>query len=166
MREFAFTESIGIDAAAETVWAALQDIEAWWPASNPEHESPELLDAPPIAVGSRMRIRERVAGVPGEALGVITALQPGREVTWAAKHAHYRWLLHTVTVGEGVTWRVEPGARTEALSRRRWGARFPPTRVGTVLGWAFEHLLDGISKDRRRHARAELDYLKRVIESS
>jgi uncharacterized protein YndB with AHSA1/START domain len=38
-----FTESIRVDAIPARVWAALLDIERWWPPSHPEHESIERL---------------------------------------------------------------------------------------------------------------------------
>ena len=41
---FEFTESVVIAAPLPEVWEVLQDLENWWPASNPEHESIERLD--------------------------------------------------------------------------------------------------------------------------
>jgi len=162
---FAFTETIQINAPSETVWNTLQDIETWWPPSNPEHDSIERLDGRGNGVGARLRIREKVAGIPGEATGVITHLTPGTEVTWHANSARYRLLGATVTISEGVTWRVEADRDPERcrLSAHVW-ANIPQPHLGPVLAWAFEHLLNSIAKDRR-HARGELDYLKRTIES-
>jgi hypothetical protein len=160
---FAFIETISIDAPAETVWNVLQDIEQWWPPSNPEHHSIERLDDRGIEVGARIRIREKVAGIPGEAIGVITNLTPGTEVSWEADEARYRWLGATFTLSEGVTWRVErDGDDACRLSAHVW-AKFPRSPVGWIISWTFVHVLDGIAKDRR-HARAELEYLKNAIE--
>ena len=161
---FNFTETIRIDVPAQTVWAALLDIERWWPPSNPEHDVIERLDdAGEVAVGTRFRIREKVAGVPGEAIGVVTRVEPGIEVTWEADHARYRLLGATFTVGEGVTWRVDPdGTDGSLLSAHVW-ARFPDGVVGRILELVFRRLLNGIEKDRR-HARIELEYLKETIE--
>ncbi|TDD92908.1 hypothetical protein E1293_00070 [Actinomadura darangshiensis] len=89
---FEFTETVTIDAPSSTVWEHLQDLEEWWPASNPEHESLELLDDRGIRPGARIRIRERIAGVPGEAVGEITHVDAGTSVTWEAPAARYRWL--------------------------------------------------------------------------
>lgn len=116
-----------------------------------------------IAVGTRLRIREKIAGIPGEAVGTITRLEPGVAVTWEAPQARYRWLGVTVTMGEGVTWRLTPGsADTTRLSAHVW-AYFPPHLGGRLLEFAFTRVLDGIAKDRE-HARTELRYLKRTIE--
>lgn len=162
---FEFTETIGINAAAATVWAAVQDIETWWPPSNPEHDSIERLDDRGAEVGARLRIREKIAGIPGEAIGVITSLTPGSEVTWQSDNARYRWFGVPITVAEGVTWRIEPDSETAcSLSAHVW-ASFPRSLRGAVLAWAFEHMLNGIAKDRQ-HARAELKYLKKTIEAT
>lgn len=74
---FAFTETIRINASPATVWNTLQDIERWWPPSNPEHHSIERLDGRGIQASARIRIREKVAGISGEATGVITSTIAG-----------------------------------------------------------------------------------------
>ena len=162
---FEFTETIRIKASPDVVWSVLEGVDAWWPQSNPEHESIEQLDgARAIEVGTRLRIREKVAGIPGEAVGTITALTAGVEVTWTSDNARYRWLGQSITIGEGVTWRIEPaGTSATTLSAHVW-ARFPPTLRGRATEWVFTHLLDGVSKDRQ-HARTELEYLKTTIET-
>ena len=48
----------------------------------------ELVGA--VVEGARLRIRERIGGIPGEATGVITRFDPGEAVTWQAR-ARYRW---------------------------------------------------------------------------
>jgi Polyketide cyclase / dehydrase and lipid transport len=160
---FSFTETISIDARADVVWRELQDVERWWPPSNPEHDSIERLDGQGIEPGTRIRIRERVAGIPCEATGVITDVVPGVEASWEAPQARYSWLGLTITVGEGVTWRVEPdGADASTLSAHVW-ATFAPSLFGRFLGWTFQYILRGVTKDRR-HARAELEYLKATAE--
>ncbi len=161
---FEFTESIHIEAPPDVVWQVLEDIEGWWPSSNPEHQSIERLDSHGIQVGARLRIREKVAGIPGEAIGTITALSPGKEVTWTSDRAKYRWLGQTLILSEGVTWRIEPtGPSATTLSAHVW-ARFPETLRGRASGWIFVHVLDGVAKDRL-HARTELEYLKNSIEA-
>lgn len=162
---FDFIETIRIDAPARAIWDALQELDTWWLPSNPEHDSIERLDDLGNNVGARLRIRERIAGIPGTAVGVITHVKPGSEVTWQADQATYRWLGTTITISEGVTWRVEPvDTDTCDLSACVW-ATFPESWLGRFVAWAFEHLLDGIAKDRR-HARRELEYLKNSIGSS
>lgn len=160
---FEFTETILIDAAPLTVWNVLRDLEGWWPWSNPEHDSLERLDDCGIEPGARIRIREKVAGIPGEAVGEITRVDPLLAVTWEAPEAHYRWLGIPLTIGEGVTWALEPRDEdTTSLSAHVW-ATFPPGIRGRLLERAFTRLLHGVEKDRE-HARTELRYLKRAIE--
>lgn len=120
---FDFTESIVIDAPHERVWEVLRDVDLWWPASNPEHISLEHLDdRPATEVGARLRIRERIGGIPGEAVGTITMVESGAGVTWEAD-ATYRWLGVSVEIGEGVTWRVEPQSASSAVvSARVWAS--------------------------------------------
>lgn len=161
---FEFTESALIDATPTTVWQVMVDLERWWPASNPEHHSFERLDdGPELAVGSRLRIRECIAGIPGEATGKITRLEPPWLVTWEAPQARYRWFGVPVTLGEGVTWRIAPRGDQVDLSATVW-ATFPPGPRGRLLETAFIRLLNGVEKDRE-HARSELSYLKTTIEA-
>jgi len=161
---FEFTETIEIEAPPETVWEVVADIEGWWPPSNPEHESLERLDDRGLEVGARIRIREKIAGVPGEAVGEITEVEPGARVTWEAPAARYRLAGISVSIGEGVTWSLEPhGDDAARLSARVW-ATFPPGPRGRLLEWFFTRLLRGLEKDRE-HARVELRYLKRTIEA-
>ncbi len=161
---FEFTETIEIDNTPDRVWEVLSDIERWWEDSNPEHDSLELLDDRGLRVGSRLRIRERIAGIPGVAEGEVTRFQDHRAITWEAPEAHYRWFGISLTVAEAVTWTIEPtgagGTRVGAHVR----AVFPAGLSGRLLEWAFTRLLGGVAKDRA-HARTELRYLKELIEA-
>lgn len=160
---FEFSESILIEAPHPRVWQVLSDIDRWWLASNTEHDSLEHLDSlPPTQVGARLRIRERIGGIPGVAEGTITAVEPGEAVTWEAD-ARYRWFGIQLRIGEGVTWSVEPSGATTRVSARVW-ATFPRHLVGRVAAFAFTHLLNGVEKDRE-HTRTELRYLKQVVEN-
>jgi hypothetical protein len=158
-----FTETILIEAPPPTVWAVMHDVETWWPASNPEHESLERLDGEVVQVGTRLRIREKIAGIPGEAVGQITRFEPLSAVTWEAPNARYRWFGVPFTIGEGVTWSIESrdGGATR-LSAHVW-ATFPPGMRGRIVEWIFIRL-GGLEKDRE-HARTELRYLKQAIEA-
>jgi hypothetical protein len=162
---FAFTEAILIDAPQEAVWRVIRDVDGWWLASNAEHESLERLDSRPVTeVGAKLRIREKIGGIPGEAVGTITSVEPDSAVTWEAE-ATYRWLGMKLTVDEGVTWRVQPqGNEKSLLSARVWAA-FPQGPLGRLAAIGFVHLFNGEEKDRE-HARTELRYLKRVIEDA
>ncbi len=94
---------------------------------------------------------------------MITGLEPGSAVTWEAKQARYRCFGVPFTIGEGVTWRLEPDEGATRLSAHVW-ATFPPGVLGRLLGWTFVHPLHGVDKDRE-HARTELRYLKQAIEA-
>lgn len=166
LARFEFTESILIQAPAAAVWDAMQDVRRWWPPSNPDHHSLETLDSDGgLRVGSRLRIREKIAGIPGEATGTITQLQPGSLVTWEAPQARYRLFGITVIVGEGVTWHIEQrDANSTVVSARVW-ATFPSGVWGRLVNTVFTRMLNGIDKDRE-HTRTELRYLKRMIEEA
>lgn len=160
---FEFTETITVNASPSTIWQVMIDLEEWWPPSNPEHQSVELLDDRGIEVGAQIRIREKVAGIPCVAEGQITRVDPMSEVTWEAR-ARYRWWGVSVPICEGVTWRLRPaGLDTTRVSAHVW-ATYPPGLFGRFVGFVFTRLLDGIEKDRE-HARTELRYLKNAIEA-
>lgn len=116
-------------------------------------------------MGTRFRIREKIAGVPGEGVGVVTHVDPGAAVTWEADRIRYRLYGVRFTIGEGVTWRVDPHEPEGSLLSARVWARFPGGLLGRILWLVFSRLLDGVEKDRR-HARVELEYLKKSIESA
>ncbi len=160
---FEFTESVVIAAPPPVVWDVLHDLENWWPASNPEHESIKRLDDGGNQVGAELRVRERIAGVPGDAVGAITRVDPQVALTLEAPNARYRILGVSFTIGEGVTWTVqpEPDGATR-LSAHVW-ATFPGA-FGWLLQWMLTHLFRGVEKDRE-HARTELKYLKDILEA-
>lgn len=156
---FEFTARIGIPAPPERVWQVLEDVQRWWAPSNPEHESLEILDEDQrLQVGTRIRIRERVAGIPGEAVGEITELEPGRRVTWVSEKARYRLAAIRLTVREGVTWVINPAVDGSELSAHVW-AEFPGGWFGRALEWLFRHPLRGVEKDYQ-HAMTELRFLR------
>ena len=161
---FEFTESVPVDAPPELAWTVMRDVEGWWLASNPQHESLELLDDRDVLeVGTRLKIREKIAGIPGEAVGEITRVEPGSTVSWEAPQARYRLLGLSLSVGEGVTWGIEPRDGGAIVRAHVW-ATFPPGPLGRAMEWFFTRVLKGVEKDRE-HARTELRYLKRLIES-
>jgi uncharacterized membrane protein len=72
--------SITIDAPIEVVWDVFSDVERWssWTTSV---TSVHLLDAGPLRIGSRARIRQpRLPKV----VWTVTELEPGRSWTWTA----------------------------------------------------------------------------------
>ena len=165
---FEFTETIVIEAPAAEVWEVMRRVDEWWPPSNHEHISLEHLDDRPVTeIGAHLRIREKIAGIPGEAVGTITDVIEGPDgaaVTWDAQGT-YRWLGVRFTVDEGVTWRVEPRGTTAAMVSAQVWASVPPGIFGRIVRVTFIRLLNGLAKDRE-HARSELRYLKRIIEGA
>ena len=91
---FEFTETISVQAPPSAVWEVLRDIEGWWLASNPEHDSLERPDdRDTLEVGAQLRIRERNGGIPGEAIGNITRVEPGWGVRWGGLTRRARWCV-------------------------------------------------------------------------
>lgn len=160
---FEFTESVEITAPPAVVWDVLADVGGWWPASNPEHESIERLDNVALGLGAVLRVRERIAGVPGGMVGVITRFDPPNSVTWEAPKARYRILGAPFTIGEGVTWSVQSTPENATRVSAHVWATFPGP-FGWLLQWTFTHVFHGLEKDRK-HACTELLSLKQSLES-
>jgi ligand-binding SRPBCC domain-containing protein len=76
-----FARTIRIGAPLEAVWTTLADVEAW-PAWASQFKRLERLEAGPLALGSRVRVRPR--GLPG-AVWQVTEYEAGRSFTWAAR---------------------------------------------------------------------------------
>jgi hypothetical protein len=159
-----FTVTTTIDCSATRAWNLLSDVRQWWLRSNPAHDSLEIVSADGnVGLGTELRIRERIAGIPGEAAGRITEFVPGERATWEAA-ARYRLLGTEITVAEGVTWAVSPFNGKTKLSAHVW-ARFPENLPGKALEWLFIHVFRGQEKDRR-HAALELEYIRSELERS
>lgn len=162
---YEFTETILIEAPPTRVWEVMSDIGGWLGAASPEHQSMEFLDGSGVRVGAKIRIREKAAGMPREAVVVVTAVRPGSAVTWESPEARYQWHGFPTTISEGVSLGIEPceGAASTQVSARVW-ALFPLGLLGSAVRWAFVRPLNGIEKDRE-HVRTELRHLKRLIET-
>jgi len=76
-----FSITVDIRATPQRVWAVLSDVEGWpdWTASV---RSVDRLDAGPLAVGSRARIRQPKL-LP--AVWRITSIEKGRSFTWVTR---------------------------------------------------------------------------------
>ncbi|MFB6189927.1 MAG: SRPBCC family protein [Halapricum sp.] len=161
---FEIEPTISIDASPEIVWEYLIEIEEWWVPSNPEHESLEILsDERALQEGTRIRVKERIAGLPGVAEGEITEYVPRERITWEAPNTSYRYYGLTIHVDEGVSWRLAPTDAGTNLTAAVW-ATFPETLLGTVVEWIFKNVLDGVEQDYR-HAVMELKYIKEGVEA-
>ena len=147
------------------VWVFLTEIEEWWVPSNPEHGSLEVLsDHDSLQEGTRIRVEERIAGLPGVAEGEVTEVRPQERITWEAPNTTYRYYGLTIHVDEGVSWKLDPTDGGTKLTAHVW-ATFPNTLLGMLVEWSFKHVLSGVEKDYA-HAMKELEYIKTEIESS
>lgn len=162
---FEISPTVEIEESTETVWDYLTAIEKWWVPSNPEHESLEVLsDHNTIQEGTRIRVKERIAGLPGVAEGEVTEFWPRERITWEAPNTRYRYYGLTIHVDEGVSWKLEPTDAGTELTAHVW-ATFPNTVLGRLVEWSFKHLLGGVEKDYA-HAMKELEYIKTELEST
>lgn len=76
-----FSITVEIRATPQRVWAVLSDVEGW-PEWTPSVRSAERLDAGPLAVGSRARIRQPKL-LP--AVWRITSIEKGSAFTWVTR---------------------------------------------------------------------------------
>lgn len=161
---YEISPTVTINVPPERVWEYLIDVEEWWVASNPDHESLEVLsNSEDLDEGTRIRVRERIAGIPGVAEGEITEFVSGERLTWEAPSAEYRFYGLPLEVHEGVTWEVTPTRGGTELTAHVW-ASFPDTVLGTLAEWSFEHVLRGVERDYQ-HAMRELEYVKHALET-
>jgi carbon monoxide dehydrogenase subunit G len=134
--------SIDIDAAPDTVWRVLSDVEAW-PAWTPSVRRITRLDPGPPHVGQRLRIS-----------------QPRFPTTV--------WRLTELVDGRFVAWRAGgPGARataTHALEPHATGTR---ATLGLTLLGPLGLLVGVLTGGRtRRYLELETTGLKRAAEQS
>ena len=76
-----FSITVDIRATPQRVWAVLSDLEGW-PDWTPSVRSVERLEAGPLSVGSRARIRQPKLA---PAVWRITAIEKGRSFTWVTR---------------------------------------------------------------------------------
>ena len=76
-----FTTTIDIKAPPARVWAVLADIEGW-PDWTPSVTTVERLDAGPLVVGSRARLRQPKLS---PAIWQITEIERGASFTWTTR---------------------------------------------------------------------------------
>lgn len=159
---FEFTESVHIQAPTDEVWSLLQNVEQWWPPSNPEHVGIEVRSSDKsIGIGTEIVFEERVAGIKAKAEGAVKRYEPLTEVAWEGT-AKYRYFGIPLEVDEGVAWRLAADEGGTVLSANVW-AQFAQSLFGSAVEWYVKSILNVVEKDRA-HARCELEYLKRTIE--
>ena len=104
-----FSTAIDIDAPPERVWAVMADVERWpeWTASV---SSVRRIDDGPLAVGSRVRIKQPRL-LPAD--WIVTSLTPGREFTWVTRSVSLE------ATGEHAVEPIAQGARATLSVRFR-----------------------------------------------
>ncbi|MGD8874292.1 MAG: hypothetical protein PVH38_04025 [Gammaproteobacteria bacterium] len=161
---FQFTESVSIAAQPDDVWNVFEDIEKWWPPSNPAHVSIAVNSSGnPVEAGTEVNFEERIAGIRGKASGSISRWIPAREARWEGE-AVYRYYGISFRIQERVSWLFERRDKTTLLSAHV-SAEFPPSLFGRFIEWYAIKILDIVDRDRE-HARRELEYLKSRIETA
>ena len=138
-----FETSIEIDASQERVWDVLTDIEAW-PGRIETVEAVELLTPPPLATGSRVRLRQ--PKIP-EGTWEVTS--------WDAPAA-FEWVQRSSGVTSTAGHRVEalgPGRARLTLTLEMRGFLIP------IFGRFYKDLTN-------RYMRLEAEGMKRAAESA
>lgn len=159
-----FTADTEIDCDRESLWTVLSDVEDWWPKSNPDHVELEVLsEDKPMEEGTAIRIEEYVAGFRGRGEGHVVRYEPPERVVWESPALTYRFLGLSVTVEEGVEWRLARLERGVVLGAHVW-AVFPDTLWGRLAEFVAKRLMNGLQKDCE-HAMEELRYLRGRLES-
>jgi uncharacterized protein YndB with AHSA1/START domain len=133
MRRFA--ASVDIEAPASRVWEVMTDVERWheW---TPSVTSIRRLDEGPLAVGSRVIIRQ--PGFP-PARWTVTRIEPGLSFTWVSPGPGFRG------VGRHSVEATATGSRASLLFE-----------LEGVLGGLFGRLTRGITERYVGHEAAGL----------
>ena len=141
---FEFTVKTQLDAPLKQVWAYLINLDQWWIASNPEHIELIILSTfKKLAQGTEIQMREKIAGIPGVAHGVISEYKEYERVTWRAEKAKYRYFGLSIVIDEQVTWQLRPDGEKTLLSATV-DAGFPRLVLGGFIEWFFKNALNGI----------------------
>ena len=137
-----FENTVEIAATLGDVWAVLLDVERWpeWTSSMSEVER---LDSGPLALGSRVRIRQ--PRLP-PAVWRVTRLDPAQGFTWKAVAPG------VTTVGDHRLTSADPGRVAVTLGIRRTGPLAP------LVDRVFRNLT-------RRYVTMEAEGLKRRCEA-
>jgi len=118
-----FSVDVDIEAAPDTVWAVMSDVERWheWTESI---TSVKRLDQGPLVVGSRAHVRQPKLR-PADF--VVTDLVPSREFTW---------VTHSPGIGATARHAATPmGGRTRATLSVRFEGLF-----SRAVAWLFGKL--------------------------
>jgi len=160
----AIEASVEIDRSPQDVWDYVVRFDDWWPAANPdEHIELSVMDNREIEKGTKLVLKERIAGIRGEATVEILAFQPPKRLEWKSLSAKYMLLGMGIKVKEGGTFTISPTDTGCVLRHRVW--RKPDYGfMSAVAEWFFKCVLKGELRDFE-HTQRELLFIKRRLES-
>lgn len=157
--------SVTIEKPPKVVWDYVAQIDKWWLASNlKEHIELSLVDTKKVEADAKFVLKEKIAGVRGEALAKIAEFLPPRKLVWQSLHAEYRLPGIKIPVKEGGTFEIVETNNGCELSHYVWGELHSIPLKG-MLEWFFKAVLRGEKKDYE-HTYRELLFIKRQLESA
>lgn len=149
---------------AQSVWDYVSRIDRWWLASNPrDHIELSFVDGADVEEGAEFVLRERIAGVRGEARAIIAEVQPPWRLVWKSLWARFSYLGVGLDIDEGGTFEIVETDTGCILSHYVWG-RLGEGRWPRVMEWFFKTVLRGEKKDYE-HTRRELMFIKLRLEA-
>jgi hypothetical protein len=156
--------SVEIERSPLDVWDYMSRIDKWWLVSNPdEHIELSVVGKGNIEKGTEFVLKERIAGIRGEAIITISEYQPPKQLEWKSLSAKYRLLGMGLDVEEGGIFKISPTEKGCVLSHRVWG-KLDCGLMGIIAEWFFKNILKGERKDFE-HTHRELLFIKGEVES-
>lgn len=153
-----------IERSPQAVWEYVSRIEDWWLASNTkDHIELAFVDGTGVAEGAEFVLRERIAGVRGEARAVIAEVDPPRRLVWRSLSARFRFMGIGIDVDEGGTFELVETDKGAVLSHYVWG-ELGEGRFARLMEWLFKTVLRGERRDYE-HTHRELLFIKRQLEA-
>lgn len=106
-------------------------------------------------------MKERIAGIRGEAIITIREYQEPARLVWESLSAKYKVIGIGINVSEGGVFEIRKTENGCVLSHRVWGKLHGVG--GAVAEWFFKSVLRGERRDYEHTAR-ELRFIKREVE--
>lgn len=99
--------SVEIARPPQDVWNYVSRIDKWWLASNPgEHIELSQIGQGNVQRGTAYVLKERIAGIRGEAIITISEYQPPERLEWKSLRAKYKLFGIGLKVKEGGTFKI------------------------------------------------------------
>lgn len=112
--------------------------------------------------GTRISIKEKIAGIPCKANGIVTSINKHKLLRWEAVYSVFG--LSWLKINAGVNWKLnELNDSITKLSANVW-ANFPDKFRYKLMWFFIKKIFNGIEKDYD-HALTELRYLKSKLEN-